>query len=80
MSKLWLEISNCLNWLLVGCQKGVQFYSLVSAPLINTAENRQSFILQQKFKAFYTALVIPHYHSKSYIIIRMNFYYFYHNN
>ena len=52
MSKLWLEISNCLHWLLVGCQKGVQFHSLVSAPPINTAENRQSIILQQKFKAF----------------------------
>ena len=52
MSKLWLEIPNCLNWLLVGCQKGMQFHSLVSAPLINTAENRQSSILQQKFKAF----------------------------
>ena len=70
-----------VHWLLVGCQKGVQFHSLVSAPLINTAENRQTFILQQKFKAFWkTAHVIPHYHSKSYIIIRMNFYYFYHNN
>ena len=52
MSKLWPEISNCLHWLLVGCQKGVQFHSLVSAPLTNTAENRQTFILQQKFKAF----------------------------
>ena len=41
-----------IHWLLVGCQKGVQFHSLVSAPLINTAENRQTFILQQKFKAF----------------------------
>ena len=41
-----------VHWLLVGCQKGVQFNSLVSAPLTNTAENRQTFILQQKFKAF----------------------------
>ena len=41
-----------VHWLLVGRQKGVQFHSLVSAPLTNTAENRQTFILQQKFKAF----------------------------
>ena len=49
-----------VHWLLVGCQKGVQFHSLVSAPLINTAENRQTFILQQKFKAFWKLLMLFH--------------------
>ena len=49
-----------VHWLLVGCQKGVQFHSLVSAPLTNTAENRQTFILQQKFKAFWKLLMLFH--------------------